>query len=84
MFGLLGGTVLGAVLASATLPYLQFSDTTIDPATLGIPPYRLALDVTRSLEFYAVLAGAFIVALVIAARFAARVGLGKTLRLGED
>ncbi|HEV7129231.1 MAG TPA: FtsX-like permease family protein [Ktedonobacterales bacterium] len=84
LFGLLGGTVLGAVLASATLPYLQFSDTTIDPATLGIPPYRLALDVTRSLEFYAVLAVAFIVALVIAARFAARVGLGKTLRLGED
>ena len=84
LFGLLGGTILGAVLATATLPYLQFSDTTINQATLGIPPYRLAFDVTSTLEFYGILAVAFIVALVIAARFAVRVGLGKTLRLGED
>jgi hypothetical protein len=31
-----------------------------------------------------VLVVAFVVALLIAARYAARVGLGKTLRLGED
>jgi putative ABC transport system permease protein len=84
LFGLLGGTVLGAVLASATLPYLQFSDTTVNQATLGVPPYRLAIDVTTSLAFYGILAVAFVVALLIAARLAARVGLGKTLRLGED
>lgn len=84
LFGLLGGTILGAILATATLPYLQFSDTTINQATLGVPPYRLAFDLTSTLELYAVLAVAFIIALLIAARFAARVGLGKTLRLGED
>lgn len=84
LFGLLGGTILGAVLATATLPYLQFSDTTINQATLGIPPYRLALDPITTLEFYGILAVAFVIALAIAARFAARVGLGKTLRLGED
>jgi ABC-type lipoprotein release transport system permease subunit len=83
-FGLLGGTLLGLVLVTATLPYLQFSDTTIDPAKLGVPPYVLAINVVGMLEFYAILLGAFAVALLVAARYAATVGLGKTLRLGED
>jgi predicted lysophospholipase L1 biosynthesis ABC-type transport system permease subunit len=84
LFGLLGGTVLGLVLASATLPFLQFSDTSVNPATLGIPPYVLAVDPSVVLGLYAVLLVAFAVALAVAARFAATVGLGKTLRLGED
>jgi hypothetical protein len=33
---------------------------------------------------YAILLGAFVLALLIAARYAATIGLGKTLRLGED
>jgi predicted lysophospholipase L1 biosynthesis ABC-type transport system permease subunit len=84
LVGLLGGSALGAVLATATLPFLQFGDTSLNAATLGIPPYRLAIDPLALLWFYAALLLACAVALVIAARFAARVGLGKTLRLGED
>ncbi len=84
VFGLLGGTVLGLVLVTATLPYLQFSDTTIDPTKLGVPPYLLALDPVRMLQLYAILLVAFVIALLVAAQYAATAGLGKTLRLGED
>jgi putative ABC transport system permease protein len=83
-FGLLSGTVLGLVLVTATLPYLQFSDTTINPAQLGVPPYLLAFDPVRMLQFYAVLLGAFVLGLLVAARVASTAGLGNTLRLGED
>ena len=44
LFGLLGGTLLGLLLVTATLPFLQFSDTTVDPSQLGIPPYQLAFN----------------------------------------
>ena len=84
VFGLLGGTALGLVLVTATLPYLQFSDTTIDPTKLGVPPYLLALDPVRMLQLYAILLVAFAIALLVAAQYAATAGLGKTLRLGED
>ena len=84
LFGLIGGTLLGLVLVTATLPFLQFSDTTIDPAKVGIPPYVLTFNGQTILYFYAALLMAFIVALVIAARYATRIGLGNTLRLGED
>lgn len=84
VFGLVGGTVLGVLLATATLPFLQFSDTSIDPEKLGIPPYTLTFSVQGIAIFYAALLAAFAVALVIAARYAATIGLGKALRLGED
>ncbi len=84
LFGLLGGTALGVVLATATLPFLQFGDSTIDPTTLGVPPYVLVVNPSGLAWFYLLLAAAFAVALVIGARYAAHVGLGKTLRLGED
>ncbi|HLZ24697.1 MAG TPA: FtsX-like permease family protein [Ktedonobacterales bacterium] len=84
VFGLIGGTVLGLLLASATLPFLQFSDTTIDPARLGIPSYVLAFNLRGTAIFYAALLIAFLLALAIAARFATTIGLGKALRLGED
>jgi ABC-type lipoprotein release transport system permease subunit len=84
VFGLLGGSLLGAVLTTATLPFLQFSDGTVDPATVGVPPYVLTIAPANLAWFYAALLAAFVVALAVAARFAASVGLGKTLRLGED
>lgn len=84
LFGLVGGTVLGALLVTATLPFLQFSDRPVDPAFLGTPPYVLVTDLRALGVFYAALLVAFVVALVIAARYAATVGLGRALRLGED
>lgn len=84
VFGLIGGTLLGLLLATATLPFLQFSDTTIDPVKLGIPPYMLAFNALGTAAFYAALFVAFILALTIAARYATTIGLGKALRLGED
>jgi putative ABC transport system permease protein len=84
LLGTLGGTVLGLLLATATLPFLQFGDTTLDPTTLGIPPYRLALDPRHALAFYAALLAAVALSLVIAARYANRLGLGRALRVGED
>lgn len=84
LFGLVGGTALGALLVTATLPFLQFSDRPVDPALLGTPPYTLISDPGNLAIFYGSLLLAFAVALLIAARYAATVGLGKALRLGED
>lgn len=84
LFGLIGGTILGLLLTTATLPFLQFSDTTVDPATLGIPPYVLTFTWQTVAIFYAALLLAFGAALLIAARYANSIGLGKALRLGED
>lgn len=83
-FGLAGGTLLGLLLATATLPFLQFSDTTIDPARLGIPSYQLVFNAPGTIIFYSALLVAFALALAIAARYATTIGLGKALRLGED
>ncbi len=83
-FGLVGGTVLGLILTTATLPFLQFSDTTVDASRFGVPAYRLVLQPLTIAEFYAILFVSLGLALLIAARYAARVGLGKALRLGED
>ncbi|HEV2235345.1 MAG TPA: FtsX-like permease family protein [Ktedonobacterales bacterium] len=84
LFGLIGGTVLGLVMATATLPFLQFGDTSNDPSILGIPAYLLAFDPGAMGWFYLTLGVAAVVALALSQRFAAQVGLGKTLRLGED
>ena len=84
VFGLAGGTALGALLVTATLPFLQFSDRPVDPSLLGTPPYVLITNPGNLALFYGSLLIAFIVALLIAARYAATVGLGKALRLGED
>lgn len=84
LIGTLGGTALGLLLATATLPFLQFGDTTLDPATLGIPPYRLALDPRPVLIFYTALLAACTLSLLLAARYANRLGLGRALRVGED
>ena len=83
-FGLLGGTILGVILVTATLPFLQFSDSSIDATRLGVPPYLLAFNAPNAALFYAALLLAFAAALAIAARYATRLGLGSTLRLGED
>ena len=84
IFGLIGGTLLGMILTVATLPFLQFSDVTLDPSQLGIPPYTLAFNVSDILLFYLALFVAFALALIIASRYAASIGLGKALRIGED
>ena len=84
LFGLVGGIILGLLLSSATLPFLQFSTTTVDPSTLGIPPYVLTFNWQAVGYFFLALLAAFIVALLIAARYANTIGLGKALRLGED
>ena len=84
VFGLLGGTLLGALLATATLPFLQFGDTTVDVTQVGVPPVLLAASPLGVLVFYAALVVAFVAALVIAGIYAARTGLGQALRIGED
>ncbi len=84
IFGLVGGTALGALLVTATLPFLQFSDQPVDPTLLGTPPYVLVTDPKALGIFYLSLVVAFFIALLIAARYAATVGLGRALRLGED
>lgn len=83
-FGLVGGTALGLVLSAAVLPYLQFSDSTIDPSQLGVPPYRLSLNPVGTGGFYAALFIAFALALALASRAATRSGISDALRIGED
>jgi putative ABC transport system permease protein len=84
LFGLVGGSLLGALLVTATLPFLQFSDQPVDPSFLGTPPYVLVTDYGSLALFFGALLVAFVIALLIAARYAATIGLGKALRLGED
>ncbi len=84
LFGLASGTLLGLALSTATLPFLQFSSSLTNPDQAGVPPYVLIFNLPGAATFYAVLLGAFVVALLLAARVAVRVGLGRTLRLGED
>ena len=84
LFGLLGGTILGLILTTATFPFLTFSDAAVDATTVGIPSYVLRANWPLIGVFYAALVLAFLVALMIAARYAATIGLGKALRLGED
>ena len=69
---------------TATVPYLQFSDALIDPSTVGVPGYLLRINWLTTGAFYGALVAAFVLALIITARFAATIGLGKTLRIGED
>jgi putative ABC transport system permease protein len=83
-FGLLGGTALGIALSSATLPYLQFSSSITNPDQANIPAYLFVFNTPGAALFYCALAVAFVLSLLLAARVAATVGLGKTLRLGED
>jgi len=84
LFGLLGGAILGALLTTATLPYLQFSDPTLNPARLGVPPYILVVDWPSVAIFFAALVVACGLALALAARVAVVQGLGQALRIGED
>jgi ABC-type antimicrobial peptide transport system permease subunit len=84
LFGLIGGTLLGLLLTTATLPFLQFSDSVVDASRIGVPPYQLMFAPQATLYFYAALVIAFTLALLISAYYAATVGLGQTLRLGED
>ncbi len=84
LFGLVGGTLLGLILTTATTPYLTFSDTAVDLAAVGVPGYVLVANWPAFGVFYGALVVAFVLALVIAARYAATIGLGKALRLGED
>lgn len=84
IFGLLGGTILGLILTTATWPFLTFSDSAVDPSKVGVPAYVLRFDWQAVGIFYGALLVAFVLALTIAARYAATIGLGKALRLGED
>lgn len=83
-FGLVGGTALGLLLTTATLPFLQFSEGSVDPVTLGVPPYIVLFDGRGLAAFYVALLIAVAVALAIAGRYASAIGLGKALRLGAD
>jgi hypothetical protein len=83
-FGLLGGIALGALLATATLPFLQFTTSSAGAAALQLPPSTLVFNARGIALFCAVLLAACVVALLLAARVALRAGLGKALRLGED
>jgi len=56
----------------------------VDPSRLGIPPYQVAFNPQTIGLFYAALLAAFVLALLIAARYAATIGIGKALRIGED
>jgi hypothetical protein len=83
-FGLLEGTVLGAILSTATLPFLQFSTSTLNTTAQQLPPYLLSFNPAAMIGFYGVLLAAFALALVIGVGAALRVGLGTALRIGED
>jgi predicted lysophospholipase L1 biosynthesis ABC-type transport system permease subunit len=83
-FGLAAGTLLGVALSTATVPFMQFSTTTVDTAVQDLPPYTLSFNLPGTGIFYAVLLVAFGLALLIGVQTALRGGLGRALRIGED
>ncbi|HLY31851.1 MAG TPA: ABC transporter permease [Ktedonobacterales bacterium] len=84
LFGLLGGTLVGALLTLATTPYLQFSDPSLDPAQVGVPPFTLTIPWALPVIFYLALLLACGTLLWLAGRLTAARGLGQALRIGED
>ncbi len=84
LFSLLCGTILGLILSTATLPFLQFSTTTVDTFQTHLPQYLLYFNPVSILLFDGGLVVIFMVALVIGVRVATRSGLGKALRIGDD
>jgi putative ABC transport system permease protein len=83
-FGLAAGTVLGVLLSTATLPFLQFSTISVNTAMDQLPPYVLSFNLPGTGIFYAALLLAFALALLIGIQTALRGGLGQALRIGED
>jgi ABC-type antimicrobial peptide transport system permease subunit len=83
-FGLIGGTLLGLLLSTATLPHLSYASALQDPATVGVPPYVLSFSPLALGLFYAVLILAFAASLLFEAWLANRSGLGRALRISED
>jgi ABC-type antimicrobial peptide transport system permease subunit len=83
LFGLLAGTALGALLATATLPYLAFGGQS-DAATQNVPPSVLTIQWPSVGLFYGCLVLSLLLSLLWMTTFANRIGLGRTLRLGED
>jgi putative ABC transport system permease protein len=79
--GLAGGTLLGFILATTSTALFQLGG---ENATGGAPPARLVFPVVAIAGFYGVLLAACALSLAIEARAALRLGLGQTLRLGED
>ena len=84
LLGALGGVVIGALLAVASLPFLGFNTSTYTPPVVGVPSSQLAVNLQGSLVFLAALCVIFIVALFIAGLVARSTGLGRALRVGED
>jgi len=84
LFGLLGGTLVGLILTTAITPFLTYSDSAANPNTIGIPPFMPQTNWSALGLFYGALLVAFVLALAIAARYAASIGLGRALRLGKD
>jgi hypothetical protein len=81
---LVGGTAVGLVLTLATVPFLQFSDTSLDPVMLGVPSFALVANPAAVVLFYLGVAASLVVAMAFTARYAARRGLGRALRIGEE
>jgi ABC-type lipoprotein release transport system permease subunit len=84
LFGLVGGAALGLALATATLPFLQFSTAALDPTHYRIPPFVVVFEPVGLALFLVGLVLAFALGLLVAARAALRIGLGRALRIGED
>ncbi len=78
LFGMIGGTVLGVVARHGDAPFLLISDTTGIQALAGHPAVSGGIQSVQTiLLFYPALLVAFVLALLIAARYAATIGIGK-------
>lgn len=80
--GLAGGLALGAVLSTATLPFLDYTSALQDPATVGVPPVILAFSPAALGALCAALLLFFTLAFVLQAALTRR-DLGTALRWDE-
>jgi hypothetical protein len=82
--GIIGGTLFGALMATATLPLLVFGSAVADASTIGVPPYQLTIQPLTVVVLYGVLSLAFVLALIWQRMVTLRSGLSRALRLGDD
>lgn len=82
-FGLAGGTLLGLALSTASLPYMEYGRTLVDPSTVNVPPPIVALNVAGMAIFYAALLLALALSLAWGWGAARRSHLDRALRLDD-
>ena len=79
--GLVSGTILGYILAAVMRPYLTQAIARDLP---GTTTYQVWLNIPEMTVLYIILIGSYTLAILLLLSALMRVGIHKTLRLGDE